>query len=114
MDRKKEIEKKLLMKKHIEEILHSNESLLKQLHRNPSLPDMDSILEFAELITPSSHAPKNWKPGFPLFGSHPPQPLFEEMRCGSVEAYNSKVKKNIELNKDAIVTNSKKRDRDKS
>ena len=88
----------LTLKSNILRILHQNKALLKQLHQNEELPPVDIVIKFAENITPTSHAPLKWKAGFPLFGSHPPQPLFEEMRCGALEAYNSTTKKN-QLNK---------------
>ena len=84
--------RKLSLKKNIMKFLHENDELLEQLHKNESLPPIEDVVRFSELITPSSHAPRNWKPGFPLFGSHPPQPLFEEMRCGALGLYNSKMK----------------------
>ena len=59
----------------------------------------------AEGVQLSLHAPKGWKIGFPLYFSHPPAPLPEEMRRGKLNEYNTKFSK-TSVAKHAIIDNS--------
>lgn len=107
----------LSSKSNIIQILHQNKALLEQLHKINNLPSMEVVIKFAENITPNSHAPLKWKSGFPLFGCHPPQPLFEEMRCGALETYNSAIKKSMFHQvkvESELVNSTRKRVRDSS
>ena len=53
----------------------------------------------------SLKAPENWKVGLPLYFSHPPAPLPEEMRRGKLSEYNSKFNR-AKHSKDITVDNS--------
>jgi hypothetical protein len=65
------------------------------LQRNENIcVSAEDTVKFAESITPITHAPPGWKPGFPLFNGHAPTPLFEEMRAGHLEKYNLRQESN--------------------
>jgi hypothetical protein len=58
-------------------------------------PQFDEVIAFADKVTLTLNAPRDWQPGLPLIGAHPPAPQLEEMRAGHLEKYNFDLKKTL-------------------
>jgi hypothetical protein len=50
----------------------------------------DELLKMSLQIRHTSHAPREYKIGFPLINGHPPAPQPEQMRAGRLPAFNLK------------------------
>ena len=77
----------LARRKKISEFLYANQQRLSELRdRAGARPSLACVLEFADNITMTLHAPQDWVPGRPLIdlGGHPPAPQFEQMRVGAL------------------------------
>ena len=85
VDKKAKLFSLLSAKKDIETALRSHRDSLDALHQN-RIFELDDVMRFANCITQTIRAPKDWSPGLPLCG-HPPTPMLEQIRAGALEAY---------------------------
>lgn len=82
----------LSCKKDMKKFLHEKEDLLLAVHNSPRIP-LENLVSFCHHVTLTSHAPNGWREGTgqPLVGSHPPMPLFEEMRAGFLTMFHAEL-----------------------
>jgi hypothetical protein len=85
---KEDLQNLLTVKKTIEETLFTHRDALDKI-RNFKNVKIDDVIEFADNLTLTAHAPMEWKVGFPLIKSHLPAPQPEEMRFGYLQKYFS-------------------------
>jgi hypothetical protein len=71
--------------------LLEHEEFLKNM-KNAKMVKVEYILDLAQRITLTEHAPKGWKEGHPFINAFPPTPIPEYMRAGKLAAYNESVK----------------------
>jgi hypothetical protein len=103
LESKKVLVKQLLCaKKDIESVLRRHRDAIDALQSNRAY-SIDDVLKFANSITQTVRAPKDWAPGLPLSG-HPPAPLSEQIRAGALERYTLRCKSEEEkkLNSNAV------------
>lgn len=68
-------------------VLREHEDFLKSM-KDAKIVKVEYILELAQRITLTEHAPKGWKEGHPFINAFPPTPIPEYMRAGKLAAYN--------------------------
>ena len=94
--RQKEVDTELLKaKKLIDETLQEHRDELKAIKSAKSIAIVD-LLSISLNIRYNTHAPREYKIGFPLINGHPPAPQAEEMRTGSLATYNRMMSRNSE------------------
>jgi hypothetical protein len=71
----------LALKSKIHEFLHYNKNELNDIKTSNNVP-FEWVINYADNISLTLSAPKNWTPGFPLINSHVPAPQLIEMRDG--------------------------------
>jgi len=103
----------------IKKALEKHANLLESLKKcDEHVVNVDSILDYAELITETLYAPEGWQPGMPLLSSIPPAPQLSQMRMGKLAEYEIKIKEmkdkandddetNTDTNNDKIIDDSK-------
>lgn len=87
-DERKELVKDLIAKReNIRETLFNAREQLNAIRELKTF-DLETIMEVAQNLSYSGHAPPGWVPGAPLLKNHPPAPQPEEMRGGMLEKFN--------------------------
>eukprot|EP01031_Cornospumella_fuschlensis_P038336 gene38336-46587_t len=82
-DKKKRIKVLLGAYDRIQSVLFELSPELQQLNEIRPVP-VDFVLELAERLSYTAHAPIGWKEGFPLINKFPPAPQPDQMRLGKL------------------------------
>jgi len=96
----------LARRKKISEYLFANQENLSALAQAGTHPSLACVLELADNITMTLHAPQDWVPGRPLIdlGGHPPAPQFEQMRVGALALLHEEFGSQSVLSRDVCET----------
>lgn len=95
--KKKKLIDLLNLKSKIHEFLHNNKNELNNIKTSNNVP-FEWVINYADNISLTLSAPKNWTPGFPLNNCHVPAPQLIEMRDGLITSYASKIEdRNVDI-----------------
>lgn len=88
-DTKRKVKKLLEIRHGITSVLNAHDEDIRYI-QDAKAVDTEDLIAFANSISHSLRAPKMWTPAFPLIGGGPPAPMPEQMRAGTLAAYNNR------------------------
>ena len=97
---KAKVKELLAAKDAIRSFLYEREEELTAIRKATTIPS-EWIVEFADNIVLTLHAPPHWREGMPLINCHAPAPQLDEMNMGKANAISLDATKTVDITDDA-------------